>query len=214
MKTTLLKRIFIGLLGLILTIGCSEEGAVGPIGPQGLQGEQGIQGEPGQDGTDGQDGADGEDGQDGQDGADGEDGNANVATYIFNVPNDFGSSFRIDFPELTQSVLENDAILTYLRRSDTNIGTTYFPIPGISIAYLIELELSLGVAATYFYDRRTGDSLAPPDGVFDVIKFVIISTNSTTSGKSSKESILQELKDAGVDVNDYQQVAEYFGFED
>lgn len=62
--------------------------------------------------------------EDGKDGAPGIAGNANVETFVFNSPswNPSGSGLKIDLTGIiTDSILKNDVILTYVKFSDIDL---------------------------------------------------------------------------------------------
>src|SRR5690606_22376093 len=70
-----------------------------------------------------EDGEDGAMGPAGSDGTNGEDGNANVQTFIFNSPswNITGSGMKLNLTGvLTDDVIENDVILTYVKPLNSN----------------------------------------------------------------------------------------------
>ncbi|OBR39394.1 hypothetical protein A9200_17465 [Maribacter hydrothermalis] len=237
MKTTT-NFIKCAILIFAITItSCSKDGDIGPIGPQGEQGIQGDQGPAGEDGedgegigipgpqgeqgpagengTDGTNGMDGTNGTDGTNGEDGEDGNANVATYTYDLSSESGSTIVVTAPVLTQEVIDNDLILGYLLKG----GTTYTPIPapiyafGLNDNSDIAVEINLNRYWMYFYEVGTENFKSVSAGQLDELKLVVIESNSTTSGKSSKENMVSRLKSAGVDTNDYYAVMDYFGLD-
>lgn len=240
MKTTT-NFIKCAILIFAITItSCSKDGDIGPIGPQGEQGIQGIQGDQGpagedgedgegigvpgpqgeqgpagENGTDGTNGMDGTNGTDGTNGEDGEDGNANVATYTYDLSSESGSTIVVTAPVLTQEVIDNDLILGYLLKG----GTTYTPIPapiyafGLNDNSDIAVEINLNRYWMYFYEVGTENFKSVSAGQLDELKLVVIESNSTTSGKSSKENMVSRLKSAGVDTNDYYAVMDYFGLD-
>ncbi|KPM30705.1 Hypothetical protein I595_3202 [Croceitalea dokdonensis DOKDO 023] len=187
MKTTLLKLKYY-LIGsiVILALSCSAEdgmdgmdGAPGPQGEQGPPGQNGADGEDGQDGANGTDGQDGEDGQDGQDGAD---GNANVNSYIFDISNVSGTLYGQNIPELTQSVIDNDVVLGYVKRNNN-----WYPLPAIGffLPFSIAADISPGFYIMNFVDPADGSSFSIPAGALDLLKVVVIESTSNTTGKNS-----------------------------
>ncbi len=161
---------------------------------------------------DGADGAQGAQGPAGQDGTNGTNGNANVQTYTFDTSAQDGSVWNINASQLTQDVLDNDVILTYLKRS-----TSYYFVPGSSFNDDIKVPLFLSTVQLLFYNRVTGASLTPTVGVYDLLKLVIIESSNTAAGKgtslSKKEGVFNELKAAGVDINNYNEVMDYYGLD-
>jgi hypothetical protein len=187
MKTIKLFTILFLVMGVGLT-SCKkgemgDPGPIGETGPAGPQGEQGVQGE---------------------------EGNANVQTYTFDISTIATSNFTVLFSELTQDVLDNDVILTYIQRTSTS---RYYQIPGISFSNDFEVELRSGELGIFNYSRTTGASQTLTAGDYNLIKAIIIESSNTSSGKSENKDVLSELKEAGVDTNDYYQVADYYGLD-
>lgn len=234
-------QVTITVVCLMLITACTQDGEVGPIGPQGPQGEQGPvgpQGPPGEDGEaqgvpgpqgpqgePGQDGTNGVDGQDGQDGADGEDGNANVIAYTYDIRNQFPTSL-IKLPVERVSSEKNNSVasLVYLGVDNENVGAFeifWYSAPGIGrfgnhfmrvvtdVSDRFEPEVRVSLV------ERTADvvSNAPyvSQGHYNVAKVILIDATNVITGKSLEQDIDQKLVEADVDVNDYQQVADYFG---
>jgi len=161
----------------------------------------------------GADGADGADGANGADGADGADGNANVQTYTFDATAWAGSSATVILSAITQDVLDNDVVLHYLSLPG---GGVYYPVPGPGENgnHLVRVFDRVSDNTVQFrfmnYDGTNFNIVA---GTYETAKVIIIESTNTTSGKStsSKQAILDELKAAGVDINDYDQVCAYYG---
>jgi len=166
----------------------------------------------------------------GADGTDGADGNANVQTYVYESPswNTSGSAMYIDMSGiLTDDILENDAILVYLKP----IANTYVNlVPGLlwSGTRYVNINVVIENSAGTLNDPFTlmlvsheldGSWTANAELVpLDWVKVVIIeSTNTTTitgnGGVTKSQSINNELQAAGVDVNDYYAVMDYYGLE-
>jgi len=161
---------------------------------------------------DGADGAQGPAGPAGQDGTNGQDGNANVQTFTFDTSTEDGQIWNIDAPQLTQDVLDNDGVLTYLRR-----GGSYYFVPGTSFNDEIKAVLLPSIVQLLFYNRLSGANVTPAVGNYDLLKLVIIESSNTTAGrgtsKSKKQNVFNELKAAGVDVNNYNEVMDYYGLD-
>ncbi len=160
-----------------------------------------------EDGEDGAMGEQGVPGQDGMDGEAGEDGNANVRTLLFDISERSGLNFEIAVPEFTQAVINNDAILWYVEESNIT-----YPIPGAgpNAAYVIRVFATVGNTRLNF-NNWDGTSFMLPVGGLDELKIVIIeSTSGSSTGKSSKEDVFEELKNAGVDINNYEEVIAYY----
>ena len=63
--------------------------------------------------------------------------------------------------------------------------------------------------------NHDGTNFSIDAGDFETVKIIIIASSSTTTLKSGskKEHILNELNQAGVDINDYYAVSDYYGLE-
>ncbi len=195
----------------ILFMSCSKDGADGAIGPKG------------------------ENGSDGVNGIDGVDGNANVTTYFFNEPEwGFGGSMRLDMTGvLTTEVVTNDVILVYVRRNFGN-SERVFQIPGwvhgefphfptqMITPYFTDSEGGAGAfqnpESIYVISRTIDDVGVPVAELIPLswIRVVIIKSANTITGKynhntSTKESVMNELKISGVNVNDYHAVCKHYG---
>ena len=186
MKTSILrfKYFFLSML-FAFALSCStEDGEDGAIGPQGIEGPAGI------DGTDGADGADG---------ADGQDGNANVVSVLVSGVSIITGTNTVALPELTQDIFDTGVVFGYVTVSGNTSRWESIPvvIGGSVVLDITEIQVGNVILDSTF------------DQVLD-FRFVVVSGTSST-GKNSKSSILQGLKDAGVDINNYDQVMDYFG---
>lgn len=156
-----------------------------------------------------EDGEDGMDGAVGATGQNGEDGNANVQTYTFDISALSGNRMDVNTPQLTQDVLENDAVLVYL----TRIGS-YYSVPGTSFGDEIKSSLFFSTVQLIFYNRLDGADIIVPEGRYELLKMVIIKSTSTTTGKtSSMQQVYNELNQASVNKNDYYAVCDYYGID-
>jgi len=193
MKTIkfLTYSVFVLLLSISISSCKGDDGAVGPAG------------------------ADGIDGTNGTNGSDGADGNANVQTYVFNDPT-WGVEMNITIPAITQSVFDNDVVLCYV-----NIGTAFwYPVPGSSYgnAYYYRSYYKVGHYLIQAKDWD-GSSHSNPTALSKVKIIIIESSNTTTTSgngarpANTKQQILNELENAGVDINDYQAVCDYYGID-
>lgn len=183
-------------LVVLIAYSCSkdgEDGTDGAIGPKGDQGEQGLAGE------------------------NGEDGNANVNTYVFDLSSESGSSIPVDLPELTQDVIDNDLIIGYLQNGAGS--GTYYPIPagvwpnGTGGFYDIAVDIAVGNYWVHFYQVGTQTFMDVTSVELGKLKIIVAESTNTTTGKNGKVSIRESLKSAGVDINDYFAVMDYFGLE-
>ncbi len=150
-----------------------------------------------------EDGKDGVDGMDGEQGIPGQDGNANVKTFLFeNIPLEIGESDPFAIPAINQDILDYGVVLGYI----SDMDNIWFPLPysfqgnETSIFYMYEGAL---ITTSNF-------ALAAID-----YRFVVIEGNPGTGGKNSegrtsKQAIYAELKTAGVDINNYDAVVNYY----
>lgn len=203
------------MFGLLFTSCSGEDGDNGATGAQGVQGEQGI------DGIQGAVGADGT----GADGADGADGNNNVtvtnyelgltADYFMDIPISEVAFMRFDAtfdtaPFLEAGNTDNDIVLYYVVTGGVSI-----PVPGTfdTSDFFAFMEA----------DNIIHLNINPPLSLASASKldsFKVVMIKSTvaggtlnTAGKGSnggKAAVLSELKQAGVDVNDYEAVVSYY----
>ncbi|MCF6367160.1 MAG: hypothetical protein L3J35_13295 [Bacteroidales bacterium] len=174
----------------------------------------------------------GTDGVDGVDGVDGTDGNANVQTYIYNNPVwGNGSGMYIDMSSvLTNEIIQNNVILGYVKHTGVSYATL---IPGDVWTGLVHRNYTMfvnGSPTTYssvpeynimIVSLELDGTYTPNADLKEMewFKVVIIEpTNITTTegnGKSlsPKQAIYNELENAGVDINDYYQVMDYYNLE-
>ncbi|PWI31042.1 hypothetical protein DI383_06290 [Flavobacteriaceae bacterium LYZ1037] len=180
---TISKIKYVALAFLIaFSVSCStEDGAVGPAGPAGA------------------------------DGTDGTDGNANVQTFTFDASGFTGSNNAVSIPEITQSVLDNDAILGYL----TDDGAYWVSIPSPFDSYQFDFSVQVTTSLGYFeldYGNAAGNAYTVTAGELQDLKVIIIESTSTTAGKlNSQNQVINELNQAGVNIKDYYAVCDYYG---
>ncbi|WP_421808260.1 collagen-like triple helix repeat-containing protein [Flagellimonas sp.] len=150
-------------------------------------------------------------GEQGQQGDAGQDGNANVQEYQFSLEL-FGNYNQLDL-DLNTHVDEpnNYAYLFYM---DTpGPGARRYAIPGHLVDNThyarVFVYKDTGILRINFYDLNDA-SYAVPGGTYANV--IVIAIELSNTGKTS-ENIMAELKAAGVDTSDYNQVAAYFGLE-
>lgn len=211
-------------------VSCSgEDGEAGPQGPQGPQGPAGAAGAAGTDGTDGADGiscwdlngngvgdAEEDINDDGNfdamdcQGADGVDGNANVQQFEYDITL-FANYSTLDLD--LKNYVDNPANYAFFYYLDHNNGLRY-SIPGGLFANLtycrVYTGIESGLLTIEFYNTSDNSTYQVPGGTYT--KLVAVAIELTNTGKTS-ENIMAELKAAGVDTGDYNQVAAYFGLE-
>ena len=200
MKTMRFFTIMALVLGVFMASCTGEDGMDGLDGINGVDGAvgpQGPQGEPGQDGTDGQDG---------------EDGNANVSNMSFDISTLNSSFYDQNIPELTAEVIKQDVVIGYVSTLTSSGTERWFALPVIGDSSSFQLDfniaasISTGLYSIDFTNRADGTSFTITAGDLNELRVVIIDSSS----KSSKSDILSELISAGIDINNYQQVADYF----
>ncbi len=165
----------------------------------------------------------GEDGMDGMDGADGADGNANVKVYRFQAP-DWTSSnnMTLQIPDLTSEDVNFSVILVYVSFQSQKyrlLPVTDLNINGFGSGFnLFSQSDGISHHITIFISR-TGAALPNPLPEMDFVKVAIIkpseSNNIVGNGRiaNPKQTVLNELRDAGVDINDFNAVCEYYGID-
>jgi len=190
------------LLLLVLTALCSVPSCTP---------EDGMDGRDGIDGINGMDGVDGMDGTDGQDGVDGQDGTVNVRSFTYDLRNVSGPLYDQNIPELTEYVIANDIILGYVRPFTSDV---LLPLPSISswLPFNIAVFIRTGVYSMDFVDSD-GNSVNIVAGQLTSLRVIIIESTASTAGKSTEDTLLESLKNKGVDVSDYYQVMDYFNLD-
>ena len=158
-------------------------------------------------------GDDGDTGPQGTAGNNGTDGNANVQTYTFDTSAVSGSHFSVSLSAITQDVIDNDVILTYI---DPNNGF-YYQTPGAGPggSYVVRTYAEVGTIH-FNFNNWDGSTYAIVAGDVVLVKVVIIESSSTTTGKMSstpKQQIYNELENEGIDINDYYAVMDYYGLD-
>lgn len=190
-------------------------GPIGATGADGSDGTNGTNGAVGEDGTNGTSGVDGENGTNGTNGTDGEDGNANVQNFVIDVSNFTGSTINRTMSAITQDAIDNDVILGYLKRS----GGNYAPVPAPNylvksgVLHDVAVDLNVGKFVVIFYETGSEALASVSTGDLDKLRVIVAKSTSTTSGKSSREGLQAKMKSAGVDINDYYSVMDYFGLD-
>lgn len=222
MKT--LKLVCMAMLCMAVSlVSCSPED--GQDGQDGATGPQGIAGVDGADGTDGiscwdlNGNGEGDAEEDINDdgnfdaldcqGADGVNGNANVQQYAFDLTSfaDY-SQLPLDLTDLVENP-SNYAFIYYL---DHSSGLRY-SIPGglfNNLTYCRVHTTQAGNLTVVFHNTSDNSLHEVPGGTYT--QLIVVAIELTNTGKNS-ENIMAELKAAGVDTSDYNQVAAYFGLE-
>lgn len=174
----------------------------------------------------------GEDGIDGATGTQGElgtDGNANVRAFVFSEVEFSGETIVLGMTGiLTAEVINRDAILVYLRVGSGSLASRgrVFNLPGrvlgsfpdgIPTQYIDFWMEDEDPGKIFVHTRSLEDTTLSVDErtPVDWIKVVIIESTSIETiigkGLGPSERVKAELEAAGISVNDYDSVCQYFG---
>ena len=164
----------------------------------GEDGEQGIQGKQG------------DTGPTGPQGPQGEQGNANVFQAIYPIADDFSSHFIQESLPVNLEENPNYSFLFYLRNSVGVVFSVPGPLTANDYYSRVFYNENDGLFSINFYDYADDSAYEIPAGEYTDIIVIAIEYNAATF-KSSNTNMLTQLKEAGVDTSDYNQVAAYFG---
>jgi len=166
-------------------------------------------------------GDDGSAGADGIDGVDGQDGNANVtsitlmassitwtAGFYFSAPSNV---YFLTDDKVNQDIIDHGMILGFAHFFAGGINE-WVPLP-------FDYESTNTPHLTYTYLLNTINLYAyttigawDPNPAFPEYRFLLVTDNTVLGGKSTnKDIILEELKNAGIDSNNYYEVCDYYG---
>jgi hypothetical protein len=147
--------------------------------------------------SDGEDGAVGPQGEQGIQGEPGEDGNANVKSYLFENQTLVDGNTLFTIPAITQDIMDYGVVLGYFQTSSEDL---WFALP-----YRSAQDFHVFIYSIALQQLTIRSTVAASDVDF---RFVVI---QGTDGSASKAiSVEQELKQAGVDISDFYQVADYY----
>lgn len=188
------------LFASLTLVSCSgedgEQGIQGVQGPQGEQGPQGVQGEQG---------------------IVGEDGNANVQKLEFElsfIPDGENDVVIDNISEFTPEALVNNVLITYLEISDDS-DTIYTLIPGYEDGLQLDISVTYveGALALFFFnlDGTLGEWPDLPENISVILHVTMVEISPDSMAGKNKTDVLKGLKNAGVDINDYNQVMSYYG---
>jgi hypothetical protein len=152
-------------------------------------------------------------------GDDGRDGNANVLTiklqassitwvagqYVGRTAN----VFTLTDEHVNEDIMEHGTVLAYCF-----LTPEWYPLPitwiGPSSYLCVAHSYELNTIKLYAYN---GAGAVNPNAAITEYRFMLITDKWVSKNTSASQEILLNLKLAGVDVNDYHQVAKYFGVE-
>ncbi len=159
-------------------------------------------------------GADGKDGIDGQDGADGQDGNANVTaspwiTPTWSATNAVYGDFDYDVAEITADFMNTGVVLSYA--DWTGLGQLIYALPftfqdGGTVS--VNFNMMPGKIGWWF---QADHNYTPNSGA--KFRYVLIPASAASKSANPQQEILYNLDRAGVDINNYYQVMDYYGLE-
>jgi len=193
--------ILIALTGLFSCTG--PEGPQGPVGATGPTGAAGPAGATG------------------PAGAAGEDGNANVkvisllGTDITWLAGDFlgriANTYSLANSAVNDDIINHGTVLGYCYMAEAwfPLPLTWEDIDGAMRQYIVH-SYSPNTITLYAYQT---DGVLDPTGAVEEYRFMLITDNTVTGSKgtSAKADILLKFIKAGVDVNNYYDVMNYFG---
>ena len=193
MKTT--KKIMYVVLLAVIAAFASCKGEIGPAGPAGPAGA---------------------DGTNGVDGTNGQDGNANVTASAWITPtwsatNDIYGKYDYSDAAFTSDIMNSGVVLSYA--DWTGLGQFIYALPfsyddsGSGIVSINFSIISGGIEWWY-----SAESNYTPN-VNAKLRYIIIPASTTNKSANPRQEILYNLDKAGVDVNNYYQVTDYFGLE-
>ena len=209
MKKTIFKLRNIFILAAIAGLFACE-GPEGPMGPVGPKGDTGPAGQTGQTGPAG------------QDGQDGQDGNANV-TVISLLSTDItwlegeylgrpANVFSLESAAVNDDIIDHGVVLGYCNINENwqLLPFSWEDVDGLLRMYLLH-SYSPGTITLYAF--MTGGVLEPDPLIITEYRFMLITDNTVTGAKgvSSRDDILTKLEKAGIDINNYFEVRNYFG---
>ena len=164
----------------------------------------------------------GEDGIDGIDGTDGQNGNANVTIISLAKANvtwtagDYlgrtANTYSLTTTAVTQTILDHGTVLgfCYLSPDWYALPFSWMDNAGTLTQYIFH-AYSLNTIKLFAY--QTSGVLDPAS--ISQYRFLLITDNTVmTKSTESSMSIIEKMTEAGVDVNDYHQVMNYFGLEE
>ena len=208
MRTTISKLKYVFFL-LVIAGFVSCKGEIGP---------------PGADGVDGTNGIDGTDGADGADGTNGADGNANVTTISLLVSDITwtldnylareANVFTLNTSAVNQDIIDHGTVFAYCNFQngsyDEWIAMPFHweEIGGITCNVVHTYNLNI----INLYAYETAGAWNPNYCIVEY-RFMLITDNTVNKGASAEQNILNELEEAGVDINNYYEVMDYYGLE-
>ncbi|UII77458.1 hypothetical protein LV716_06725 [Flagellimonas sp. HMM57] len=148
----------------------------------------------------------------GEQGEQGDDGNANVFRMDVDVSGFSGSELVYD---LTTSFIALEEIPKYawfIYLEDNNlIYSVPGPIESNSKYTRYYINEETGLLIIRFHNTIDDSIYNVPEGKYDELRIIAIEALVQSPGKGASQSIVDELKAAGVDTNDYHAMVDHFG---
>jgi len=200
-KTTIFK---LGNLLLVLAL-AGLFACEGPEGPQGTTGPAGPTGPTGATGPTG---------------PAGEDGNANVtmvsllyADITWTVGDYLGrdaNTYSLTDNAVNQDIIDHGTLLGYFYLSPNWYSFPFIWYYDQTYSQYVIFSYSLNTITLYAYDTF---GAYDPNAITEY-RFLLITDNTVTApkGESAEKAIIEKLTKAGVDVTNYYEVMDYFGF--
>jgi hypothetical protein len=192
---TIAKIKYVLFIAVVATF-VSCKGEIGPAGPVGPAG------------------ADGTDGINGTNGTDGQDGNANVTASAWITPtwtatNALYGEFVYDEAAITTDFMNTGVVLSYT--DWTGQGSFIYALPysfqdggTVSINFNMQAgQIRWWFSADHNYTPNSGAKM----------RYVLIPSSNTNKSVNPQQEILYNLDKAGIDINNYYQVMDYYGLE-
>jgi len=116
--------------------------------------------------------------------------------------------FTLDTAAVTQDIIDHGTVLAYC-----NLYDSWYALPfswestgGTEREYVFH-TYSLNTIKLYAY-QTTG--VLDPSAITEY-RFLLITDNTVNKSESGEQNILKQLENAGVDINNYYQVMDYYG---
>ncbi len=125
-----------------------------------------------------------------------------------------GWSLNLDIPQITEDVLFNNPILFYLESADSYLK---LPMKNIDMGYSANIYKNVGkVYITFKSLKDDVSNFYIPTWHLTNLKILIVKPHEhgimvENGKKNSKHEIYRKLQKAGVNIENYNEVKEYFG---
>lgn len=137
-----------------------------------------------------------------------------IELLSFDIRNQLpGWSFSLNVPQITEDVLFNNPVLFYL---ESDSSCLKLPLNNASLGYTANVYKNVGKVYVTFKSLNDGVSnFYVPNWHLKNLKILIVKSRDQRvygdwSAKSHSSYIHNSLRNAGINVNDYEDVLEYF----